>query len=141
MISEYFFFLIILRPPRSTRTDTLFPYTTLFRSVLSGTLVAQAIPLVGKLIVARLFAPADFGVFAAWLAIVNVLPVVLTARFESSLAVVHDGEPSDIAFFAAIATPPLLHAAATTIMHTIHLPTPRPFGAVAPPLYPHRVTP
>src|SRR3546814_297315 len=27
-----FFFLMILRPPRSTRTDTLFPYTTLFRS-------------------------------------------------------------------------------------------------------------
>src|SRR3546814_17427419 len=27
-----FFFLIIRRPPRSTRTDTLFPYTTLFRS-------------------------------------------------------------------------------------------------------------
>src|SRR3546814_2582038 len=28
-----FFFLMIRRPPRSTRTDTLFPYTTLFRSV------------------------------------------------------------------------------------------------------------
>src|SRR3546814_14543951 len=28
----YFFFLMIRRPPRSTRTDTLFPYTTLFRS-------------------------------------------------------------------------------------------------------------
>src|SRR3546814_2352700 len=28
----FFFFLIIRRPPRSTRTDTLFPYTTLFRS-------------------------------------------------------------------------------------------------------------
>src|SRR3546814_12391202 len=28
------FFLLIRRPPRSTRTDTLFPYTTLFRSVL-----------------------------------------------------------------------------------------------------------
>src|SRR3546814_18388907 len=27
-----FFFLVIRRPPRSTRTDTLFPYTTLFRS-------------------------------------------------------------------------------------------------------------
>src|SRR3546814_12885055 len=26
-----FFFLMIRRPPRSTRTDTLFPYTTLFR--------------------------------------------------------------------------------------------------------------
>src|SRR3546814_11402564 len=29
-----FFFLMIRRPPRSTRTDTLCPYTTLFRSVL-----------------------------------------------------------------------------------------------------------
>src|SRR3546814_8235646 len=28
----YLFFLKIRRPPRSTRTDTLFPYTTLFRS-------------------------------------------------------------------------------------------------------------
>src|SRR3546814_18701834 len=27
-----FFFLMIRRPPRATRTDTLFPYTTLFRS-------------------------------------------------------------------------------------------------------------
>src|SRR3546814_6563175 len=27
-----FFFLMIRRPPRSTRTETLFPYTTLFRS-------------------------------------------------------------------------------------------------------------
>src|SRR3546814_6322214 len=31
----FFFFLMIRRPPRSTRTDTLFPYTTLFRSVPS----------------------------------------------------------------------------------------------------------
>src|SRR3546814_20211966 len=27
-----FFFLMLLRPPRTTRTDTLVPYTTLFRS-------------------------------------------------------------------------------------------------------------
>src|SRR3546814_5874294 len=30
----FFFLLMIRRPPRSTRTDTLFPYTTLFRSCL-----------------------------------------------------------------------------------------------------------
>src|SRR3546814_14143281 len=29
----FVFFLMIRRPPRSTRTDTLFPYTTLFRSM------------------------------------------------------------------------------------------------------------
>src|SRR3546814_12052547 len=32
-ISICIFFLRIRRPPRSTRTDTLFPYTTLFRSI------------------------------------------------------------------------------------------------------------
>src|SRR3546814_7456679 len=32
MLHDLFFFLMIRRPPRSTRTDTLFPYTTLFRS-------------------------------------------------------------------------------------------------------------
>src|SRR3546814_18418259 len=33
VVCDYFFFFLMLRrPPRSTRTDTLFPYTTLFRS-------------------------------------------------------------------------------------------------------------
>src|SRR3546814_6577388 len=41
------FFLMILRPPRSTRTETLFPYTPLFRS-----LVEDAFHVVGE---ARLF--------------------------------------------------------------------------------------
>src|SRR3546814_16326450 len=34
----FFFFLMIRRPPRSTRTDTLFPYTTLFRSIVADAL-------------------------------------------------------------------------------------------------------
>src|SRR3546814_10268848 len=38
-----FFFLMLLRPPRSTRTDTLFPYTTLFRSHAADG--ARALPL------------------------------------------------------------------------------------------------
>src|SRR3546814_17799938 len=32
-VLRFFFLLMIRRPPRSTRTDTLFPYTTLFRSL------------------------------------------------------------------------------------------------------------
>src|SRR3546814_18951507 len=36
-----FFFLMIRRPPRSTRTDTLFPYTTLFRSLFQQPLRAD----------------------------------------------------------------------------------------------------
>src|SRR3546814_4181129 len=37
---------MIRRPPRSTRTDTLFPYTTLFRSVRSKAKVYWVCPLV-----------------------------------------------------------------------------------------------
>src|SRR3546814_17910744 len=36
MFVFFVFFLMIRRPPRSTRTDTLFPYTTLFRSARAG---------------------------------------------------------------------------------------------------------
>src|SRR3546814_19060928 len=42
-IFSLFFFLMIRRPPRSTRTDTLFPYTTLFRSKASVS--SQAAPI------------------------------------------------------------------------------------------------
>src|SRR3546814_18114233 len=42
----FLFFLMIRRPPRSTRTDTLFPYTTLFRSFsLAPLLIARVAPI------------------------------------------------------------------------------------------------
>src|SRR3546814_15492268 len=44
-----FFFLMIRRPPRSTRTDTLFPYTTLFRS--EGIDAVEAVDDIAALIV------------------------------------------------------------------------------------------
>src|SRR3546814_20017750 len=40
---SWFFFLMIRRPPRSTRTDTLFPYTTLFRSLVSEQLAFEQV--------------------------------------------------------------------------------------------------
>src|SRR3546814_11347128 len=42
-IFTVFFFLMIRRPPRSTRTDTLFPYTTLFRSGVKGLILLSAV--------------------------------------------------------------------------------------------------
>src|SRR3546814_9608082 len=46
---------MIRRPPRSTRTDTLFPYTTLFRSAVPASLpvevrTAEAVRCQGKLV-------------------------------------------------------------------------------------------
>src|SRR3546814_4485542 len=53
------FFLMLRRPPRSTRTDTLFPYTTLFRSLVgvgqvldleTGILLGQLVQRGGELL-------------------------------------------------------------------------------------------
>src|SRR3546814_4945650 len=46
-----FCFLMIRRPPRSTRTDTLFPYTTLFRSLLESDDDAPVIKFINGLLV------------------------------------------------------------------------------------------
>src|SRR3546814_18199572 len=46
-------FLMIRRPPRSTRTDTLFPYTTLFRSAVLDEVAALAGSAGGLLFSAR----------------------------------------------------------------------------------------
>src|SRR3546814_19056364 len=54
-VSYFFFFLMIRRPPRSTRTDTLCPYTTLFRSglpLLEQALQIRFLPLGRRLVLA-----------------------------------------------------------------------------------------
>src|SRR3546814_13669 len=50
---------MIRRPPRSTRTDTLFPYTTLFRSHLSTSLTQKAIFLTLSPYSAKCFATTE----------------------------------------------------------------------------------
>src|SRR3546814_15682828 len=47
-VCDVFFFLMIRRPPRSTRTDTLFPYTTLCRSREALLLVGIALERLGE---------------------------------------------------------------------------------------------
>src|SRR3546814_20726580 len=45
-----FMFLMIRRPPRSTRTDTLFPYTTRFRSMVDEVPALSGIFIEGRAI-------------------------------------------------------------------------------------------
>src|SRR3546814_2855108 len=61
-LSFFFFFLMLRRPPRSTRTDTLFPYTTLFRSGNDGWIIMASSPTE---VSTRYFNAAD-GVELAW---------------------------------------------------------------------------
>jgi len=82
----------------------LSPFWASVASVLTGTAIAQAIPVVGSLVIARQYIPTEFGVFAVWLGVVSVLAVILTGRFETSLAIESDGEPRRLAVFSIFVT-------------------------------------
>lgn len=60
--------------------------------VLNGTVLSQLIPIFGTLVLARIYDTTSFGIFSAWLGAVLFLGVVLTCRFEASLAVEADGQ-------------------------------------------------
>src|SRR3546814_14455616 len=102
MICFSVFFLMIRRPPRSTRTDTLFPYTTLFRSfqaVLDG---AQG--RVGGIVVHDLVGPAmlEDTAFLAEVAGADILDLVKDDAADIG---------TDDVFVARLAGQRLAHAA------------------------------
>jgi len=73
-------------------------------SVFTGTAIAQLIPVIGSLIIARQYLPSEFGIFASWLGAAVVLAVVLTGRLETSFAVIEDGEPRRFAVISTLYT-------------------------------------
>jgi O-antigen/teichoic acid export membrane protein len=62
-------------------------------SVLSGTAVAQAVPILGSLALARFYLPSAFGSYSVWVGVVLILAVMATLRLEMALVVVEDGQP------------------------------------------------
>jgi len=71
-------------------------------SVLTGTAVAQAIPIIASIAIARLYSVETFGLYSAWLAVVLILSVVLTGRYELAIAVVASGKERALALWVAI---------------------------------------
>jgi O-antigen/teichoic acid export membrane protein len=87
--------------PRMMNANSLFRATG---GVLFGMVIAQAIPLLGSLVIARLYAPAEFGAFSTWLGLLMTAAVLVTGRLEMALVVEEDGEPRRFAVAAALAT-------------------------------------
>lgn len=86
---------------------------------------AQSIPILGSLCISRLYSPADFGSFSAWLGIVVTVAVLITGRFETALAVEPDGEPRKFAFKATLATSILAISALSLVASLGYLVAPR----------------
>jgi O-antigen/teichoic acid export membrane protein len=91
--------------------------------ILTGTIAAQSIPLLGSLVIARIYSPADFGGFSAWLGIVMMAAVIVTGRFEMALAVEADGEPRRFAVAATLGTILLVSIFIALIVGVLYLTT------------------
>jgi O-antigen/teichoic acid export membrane protein len=92
--------------------------------VFTGTVVAQAIPLLASLAIARLFSPQSFGEYSLWLGVSLIISVFITLRLETLIAVVEPGKDRNEAFIATIISIILIASALLTIsilMHNINL--------------------
>src|SRR3546814_11031651 len=91
LCSLWFFFLMIRRPPRSTRTDTLFPYTTLFRSYsgqfeyLQHAIAKLKLVVPATLLIIFVLLYMTFGRFDDAALIMGTLPFALTDRKSTRL--------------------------------------------------------
>lgn len=73
-------------------------------SVLSGTAVAQVVPILGALALARFYLPSAFGIYSVWVGVVLIMAVIVTLRLEMALVVVEDGPPRREAAQLVLAT-------------------------------------
>ena len=60
---------------------------------MTGTIIAQAIPIAASPILTRIYTPQDFGIFALYSAIVSLLAVIATGRYE--LAIMQPSKDED----------------------------------------------
>ncbi len=54
-------------------------------TLMTGTVIAQALPLAVSPIITRIYGPEEFGVFALYMAIVSVVSVIATLRYEFAI--------------------------------------------------------
>lgn len=77
-------------------------------TLMTGTTIAQAIPIAISPILTRLFTPEEFGVFAIYMAIAGFLSVVATLRYEHALVLPASQTEVDNLFMATFAITTLL---------------------------------
>ena len=70
-------------------------------TLMTGTAIAQAIPIAVSPVLTRLYTPEDFGVFAVFMAVISIVSVIACGRYE--LAIMLPREDEDAVNVAAVA--------------------------------------
>ena len=61
-------------------------------TLMTGTTIAQSIPIAISPILTRLYAPGDFGVFALFSSLVSLVAIIATGRYELAIMLPEDDE-------------------------------------------------
>jgi O-antigen/teichoic acid export membrane protein len=99
------------------RLERLLPGSTFGRNLavlVSGTAVAQAVPILASPLLARLYSPADFGVFSLYLAVAGMVAAAAMGTYDQ--AVVLPRERDDAVNVAALAGGLAVAVAAATLV-------------------------
>ena len=67
-------------------------------TVLTGTVIAQALPILASPIITRLCTPADLGEFGVWLGVIAITATVATLRLEAAMILDHDSDDQQTCF-------------------------------------------
>jgi O-antigen/teichoic acid export membrane protein len=67
-------------------------------TVLTGTVIAQALPVLASPIITRLCTPADLGEFSVWLGVISITATVATLRLEAAMILDHDSDEQQTCF-------------------------------------------
>ena len=76
--------------------------------VFQGAVLAQLIPLVGTIVIAKLVNVEDFGIFAIWFGVAKLYSIMITLRFENALVNELDGSVRDKSVVLVILTTVLM---------------------------------
>jgi len=86
-------------------------------TLMTGTTIAQAIPIAVSPILTRIYTPDDFGIFALYIAIVGFISIVITARYEIAIVLPKtDEEAINILALALLITVSLVVLTTLTIL-------------------------
>jgi O-antigen/teichoic acid export membrane protein len=67
-------------------------------TVLTGTVLAQVVPILAAPMITRLCTPADLGEFSVWLGVIGITATVATLRLETAMILDHDSDDQQTCF-------------------------------------------
>jgi O-antigen/teichoic acid export membrane protein len=94
-------------------------------TVLTGTVIAQALPVLASPLITRLCTPADLGEFSVWLGVIAITAMGATLRLEAAMILDHDSEEqqtcfSVVAYFSTVSA--VLITFLAVLAHVLGLP-------------------